>query len=136
MIIENANIEVLREIAQSLGINLIEQEAKHEDEVKILMRPAIGSNHLRALSVNGRVKHSLCQHGMYAFMSRVFAHFPDAIMRTWVNTWDYIIFQHSAKQWTEAQIAERKNYDTCDCTPELIEDCLMTPEDLRASVSA
>lgn len=136
MIIENANIEGIRAIAEELGINLIEQKAKHEREVKVLMRPVVGSQHYRALSVNGRVKQSLCQHGQYAFMSRVLARFPDALLSTWVNNWDYIIFQNSARQWTQHQIAERANYDTCDCTPELIASAMLSPDEVRGLVSA
>lgn len=131
MIIEGAEMEGLREVAELLGIDLIEQQAKNEGEIKVLVRPLQGSNRWRAMMHTGRVKHSLCMHGWYAFMARVFARYPEATLDTWVNHWDYTIFQGSALQWTRNQIAAREKYDTCDCDPRMIEQALRTPDELR-----
>jgi hypothetical protein len=131
MRIEGATIEDVREVAGALGIHLIEQASKHDDEVKVLIRPRVGSPRFRAMSLAGGVKNSLCMHGWYAFMAALLAARPAAVMKTFVNTWDYIIFQGSALAWTRQQIADRERYDTCDCTPEVIEEALRTPDERR-----
>jgi hypothetical protein len=131
MKIEGAERDAVFEIAGAMGIHLVEQKAKNEGELKVLVRPRAGSNTLRCISKAGAAKNSLCLHGWYAFMARVFARFPDAVLRTYENVWDYPLFQGGARGWTENQMRERERYDTCMCTPEEVAEAMLSPDELR-----
>lgn len=133
MKITGVPLGAIHDIAKALGVRAIEQKSK--DSVKILMRPVVGSRTFRAMSVTGRPKASLCLHGQYAFMAHIFARYNDAVLVTWVNTWKLALFEHGAKAWTLNELKERASYDTCDCSPELVEVALMSPAEINAKVS-
>lgn len=135
MIIENVPEDELHAIARELGIKLTKRKEKEHrpGEVRVFMRPVVGSHTFRQLSTAGAVKNSLCLHGQFAFMSRVFWRFPDAVLKTFVNTWTLQIFEGGARPWTLHELKERKG-DTCDCTPEQIEEALRTPAELNETV--
>jgi hypothetical protein len=135
MIVENVPKAELHAIAEALGVKLTERKEKPGAPVRVFMRPVVGSRTFRAMSTGGAVKNSLCLHGQFAFMSRVFAAFPDAVLRTYLNLWNLHVFEGGALPWTLNELKERSG-DTCDCTPEQIEDALRKPSELNAAAAA
>jgi predicted FMN-binding regulatory protein PaiB len=49
------------------------------------------------------------------------------VIETWYNTWNYVLFQAGGKAWTLNQQFEWAKENTCDCTPDMVEEALKTP---------
>jgi hypothetical protein len=130
MTITNVDMKGIRRIARKLGIMLIEQKNERL-KVKIRIWPKVGKQIYRAIGKAGKPRLSLCWHMQYAFMSEVFAAYPDASIKTWVAVWNYVLFQSGAKVWTFNEISDRAKSETCDCTPEMIEETMRDPDTLR-----
>ena len=137
MEIYDATIDGVREIAAALGIYLEEKKPREEGDVRVNLKPVAGSNTWRAVNVGaGRFKHNLCQHAQYAFIARVLARFPDAVIKTYFNTWTYALFQAGARVWAEEKIRQSAALEACNCTNEMIAETMLSPDEIREAVLA
>lgn len=138
MRIDNAPREGINRIAEELALVILNGNGgKDTDSDKILLRPNKESDHLRALkpAPEGGIqkksrKYGVCLHGYYAFMARVFAAYPEAVIKTFIAPWTYRSFQAAALEWTHKEAEDRVRFETCECSSELVADLLRTPDEL------